>query len=308
VTLVDRLRSDAYAPDLRGIARVIPGGVAGPRLQRVARLLERLDQRRKVPADVEVVAVGPISVQVHRPPQGGPDRPAILWLHGGGYIGGSPAQDRGLCRQLAEQLGALVVGVDYRTAPEHPFPTPLEDCYAALAWLAGHEAVDAARIAVAGSSAGGGLAAALALLARDRGEHALAFQALSYPMIDDRTTRRTHQHERWFRAWNTPANRWGWRCYLGAEPGTDAVDPGAVPSRREDLAGLPPTWIGVGTLDLFHAEDLDYARRLRAAGVPCETTVIEGAFHGFDAVAPRRPTGRAYRDAMLTALATGLRT
>jgi acetyl esterase/lipase len=232
----------------------------------------------------------------------------VLWIHGGGYIGGAPAQDRGLCRQLAERLGALVAAEGYRVAPEHPFPTPLEDCYAALGWLAARPEVDPARLAVAGSSAGGGLAAALALLARDRGGPTLAFQALSYPMLDDRTTLRTHEAERWFRAWNTPANRWGWRCYLGTEPGSDAVDPCAVPSRREDLAGLPAAWLGVGTLDLFLDEDLAYAERLRAAGVPCATTVVEGAFHGFDAVAPRRPTGRAYREAMIEALATALGT
>ena len=177
--------------------------------------------------------------------------------------------------------------MEYRLAPEHPYPAPLEDCYSALTWLAGLASVDARRVVIGGASAGGGLAAALALLARDRAEVAPLFQLLAYPMLDDRSSASGHSRDH--RLWNARSNRFGWAAYLGgADPEV------AVPGRRTDLRGLPPAWIGVGTHDLFHDEDLAYAERLRAAGVPCQVDVIPGAFHGFDMWAPKAQVSQRF--------------
>ena len=182
-----------------------------------------------------------------------------------------------------------VASVDYRLAPEHPYPAALEDCYSALAWLAGLPAVDRNRLAIGGASAGGGLAAALALLARDRGEVAPVCQVLAYPMLDDRSSATAAKPN--YRLWSTRSNRFGWTAYLG-----DADPREAVPGRRDDLSGLAPAWIGVGTHDLFHDEDLAYARRLTEAGVPCHVEVVPRAFHGFDLVAPKARVSQRFFD------------
>jgi acetyl esterase/lipase len=230
----------------------------------------------------------------------------VLWIHGGGYVIGTAAQDDALCRDLARRLGALVASVDYRLAPDHPHPVPLEDCHDALVWLAEAPEVDPGRVAVAGASAGGGLAAGLAQLACARGAVRPAFQLLSYPMLDDRTALRRDVDERGFRLWDNRSNRYGWTSYLGTEPGGPGAAAPAVPARAEDLSGLPPAWIGVGSLDLFHDEDRAYAERLRAAGVPCAFDVVDGAFHAFDMVLPRAPVSRAFRNAQVAALSAAL--
>lgn len=250
----------------------------------------RLMWRKKPPRDVEVVTLASgVEVRLYRPAGATSRGPALLWIHGGGYVIGDAAQDDVLCSRFARELGATVASVNYRLAPEHPYPAPVEDCYSALTWLSRLPSVDPSRVAIGGASAGGGLAATLALLARDRGEIGLAAQLLVYPMIDDRTVERTDLDNRGHRLWNQSSNRFGWRAYLGgADPEV------AVPARRSDLTGLPPAWIGVGTLDLFHDEDLAYAERLRAAGVPCEVVVVEGAFHGFDGIAPKADVSRSF--------------
>lgn len=233
---------------------------------------------------------------------------ALVWIHGGGTVMGVPEQAHDTASRVASELGALVVSVDYRLAPEHPFPAGLEDCYAALAWVARHAEelhVDPARIAVGGDSAGGLLAASLAQVARDRGGPALAFQALVYPMLDDRTVLRPPP-ERPVYVWTPRSNRFGWTAYLGHEPTAAPERPYAAPGRTDDLSGLPPAWIGVGDLDLFLEEDLDYAERLEAAGVPCELHVEPGMYHGADAVLPTRPTMRAFRGRVIDALRPAL--
>lgn len=294
-------------PDLQRVAPFLPRRVVGPRSRPVVRVLDRLAARRPAPRDVEVHRVGAVEVRLHRPRPTGPGAlPAVLWIHGGGYVIGSAAQDDRLCRDLARRLGALVAAVDYRLAPDHPFPTPLADCHDALVWLAESPEVDPARVAVAGASAGGGLAAGLAQLAVARGAVRPAFQLLTYPMLDDRTALRRDVDERGFRLWDNRSNRYGWTSYLGTEPGGPAAVAPAVPARAEDLSGLPPAWIGVGSLDLFLDEDLAYAERLRTAGVPCAVEVVDGAFHAFDMVAARVPVSRAFRDAQVAALAGGL--
>jgi acetyl esterase/lipase len=227
-------------------------------------------------------------------------------MHGGGYVMGAAAQDDGTCRHLAESLGIVVAAVDYRLAPEHKFPIPLQDCHDALTWLANDPEVDPARIAVGGASAGGGLAASLALFAAERGEVPIVFQSLTYPMLDDRSALRTGLDQRRFRLWNVKANRFGWESYTGFPPGSPQISPVAAPARYQDLSNLPPAWIGIGTLDLFYEEALAYAQRLRAAGVPCQVEVVPGAFHGFDAVRPNASVSRAFGDARSKALAAAL--
>ena len=224
----------------------------------------------------------PVAAQVPTPPA---PTACLLHIHGGGYVGGSAESMGFLLAPIVAETGCPVVSVDYRLAPETPHPGPVEDCHAALAWIAANAAalgIDPAQIGVMGESAGGGLAAALALLARDRGEHRLAFQQLIYPMIDDRTgVRGEHAYAGQF-IWTAHNNRFGWSCLLGREPGGEDVSPYAAAARAVDLSGLPPTFISTGALDLFVDEDLDYARRLIAAGVPTELHVYPGAFHGFE--------------------------
>ena len=232
---------------------------------------------------------------------------ALLWIHGGGYVLGTAARDDPVCRQFAAEAGVLVASVEYRLAPEHPFPAALDDCYTALRWLSARPDVDPARIAIGGSSAGGGLAAALTILAHERGEVPVAFQLLVYPMLDDRTAARADLDESRFRMWNNKSNRLAWQAYTGREPGQDGVPPLAAPARYEDLSGLPAAWVGVGTLDLFFDEDLAFAERLRVAGVDCEFVAVPGAFHGFDYVVGRSPVALDFRAAQVRALRVGLK-
>lgn len=237
--------------------------------------------------------------------ESGPKRPALLWLHGGGYVIGHARMDEPFLLRCADELDLVVASVNYRLATQHPFPTPVEDAYAALRWLAARPDVDPARIAIGGASAGAGLAASLAQLARERGEVTPSFQLLVYPMLDDRSAGLTGPHDVDFRLWNRTANRYGWRTYLG---GADlaSLPHWAVPGRTADLSGLPPAWIGVGTLDLFHDEDVAYAERLREADVPCALEVVPGAYHGFDAVEFGTPVVQAFDAAKLAALRSAL--
>jgi acetyl esterase/lipase len=226
--------------------------------------------------------------------------PAYLHIHGGGYVLGTADSAEIANRELAAALSCLVVSVDYRLAPETRAPGSVEDCYAALKWLhasATELRVDPARIAIGGESAGGGLAAALALLARDRNEIPICFQNLVYPMLDDRTAAlvRTNPHTG-HHLWTHESNRFGWTALLGAAPGAVGVSPYAAPARAVDLRGLPPTLITVGALDLFLEEDIDYATRLMQAGVPTELHVYPGAYHGFDLASESRVAQAMIRD------------
>lgn len=212
------------------------------------------------------------------------DRPAILHIHGGGYVVGFPEINDASNRMLVNALGCVLVSVDYRKAPETRWQGALADNFAALAWLAGNAeelGVDRNRIAIMGESAGGGHAAALALYARDQGGPAICLQVLDAPMLDDRTCAlaEPHPHTGEF-VWTSTHNRFGWQALLGMEPGGPDVPEAAVPSRTRDLTGLPPAFISVGSLDLFLEEDLDYARRLTRAGVPVELHVTAGGYHG----------------------------
>jgi acetyl esterase/lipase len=228
----------------------------------------------------------------------GARRPAVLHTHGGGYVLGSAANDVPRLQVMARDLDCVIVTVEYRLAPETPFPGSLEDNYAALKWLhsqADSLGVDPTRIAVAGESAGGGHAAILAIAARDRGEVPVIFQSLVYPMLDDRTgsSRKVPPHIGTF-IWTAEYNRLGWKAFLGADPGGSNAPSGAVPARVDNLAGLPPAWIGVGSLDLFIDEDIEYARRLIDAGVGTELLVAAGAYHGFDGLVPNATVSKSF--------------
>ena len=231
---------------------------------------------------------------------------ALLWIHGGGLVLGGPEQGHDVCTRLAEEAGVFVASVEYRLAPEHPFPAGLDDCLAALRWLHGQAAVlgiDPSRIAVGGDSAGGGLAAAVCQRALDDGGPAVAFQLLEYPMLDDRTVLRTDLDPNGVHLWTPASNRYAWTAYLGREPSLHAEPPAhAAPARRKDLAGLPPAWVGVGDLDLFLDEDVAYARRLEEAGVPCELVVVPGMWHGADSIVPSAGTSNRFRDAIVDAV------
>ena len=238
------------------------------------------------------------------------NRPAILHIHGGGFVAGTAAQGLPRLQQIARRHDCIIVTVDYRLAPETRFPGSLEDIYAALRWLH-HSAhslgVDASRIVVMGESSGGGHAAMLTIAARDRGEVPIAFQLLIYPMLDDRTgsSRQVPPHIGAY-VWVPAENRFAWSSFLGVPAGSRTVPAGAVPARVENLGGLPPAFLGVGSLDLFVDEDIDYARRLISSGVPTELCVVPGAYHGFDVIAPEAAPSTAFQATWTAALARAL--
>ena len=293
-----------FHPDLRRMARFLPRVPFSRRTVKLVRVATKGLALRRTP-NAHTVQVGGISVRLHGRPDGGEQRPGLLWVHGGGYLIGSAAQDDHVCRSFAQELGIVVAAPDYRLAPEHRFPAPLEDCYRALEWLASQPYVDPTKLAVGGDSAGGGLAAALALRTRMDGTISVAFQLLTYPMLDDRTATRAGIDETYMRLWNNAANRMGWESYTGLPAGSPEVSPLAAPGRCQDFTRLPPAWIGVGTLDLFYDESLAYADGLRTAGVHCAVDVVDGAFHGFDFVS-KSPVVKRFRQAQIAALASAL--
>lgn len=218
------------------------------------------------------------------------NRPAVLTLHGGGMIVGSPQLELGTHGRLARELGAVVVSPDYRLAPENPFPAALDDCMARLQWMrqnADDLGIDVDRIAVVGRSAGGGLAAAVAQRSHDEG-FTLRAQGLMYPMLDDRTVLKDDDEGRGRLVWTPGSNRFAWTAYLGREPRRSDAPPYAAPA-RDDLSGLPPAWIGVGDLDLYYAEDVAYTERLRASGVQCELVTVPRMYHAADGFAQKAP-------------------
>jgi acetyl esterase/lipase len=248
--------------------------------------------RKDVGTDIRVIVIKPRSATG--------ELPALLHIHGGGYVFGTADMRIARLTRLAIQVNCIIASVEYRLAPETVFPGAIDDCFSAFEWIhknASSLGVDANRIGVTGESAGGGLAAALALLVRDREAHPLICQALIYPMLDDRTAKRPPasayigNH-----VWTRSANLFGWTALLGREPGGADVSPYASAARAETLVNLPLTFIAVGALDLFLDEDLEYARRLVHAGVPTEMHVYPGAFHGFDLAADAKVSSNLWRD------------
>lgn len=237
---------------------------------------------------------GGAQVRVYTPAN--PSGAGLLWIHGGGLVLGAAAVDDRFCGQTARALGVTIVSVDYRLAPRAPFPAAHDDTYRGWQWLQDHATelgIDPGRIAVGGQSAGGGLAACLVQRLHDEGA-AVAAQWLLCPMLDDRTAADRTRDAEAHLVWNNRANLVGWRTYLGDAFGADAdaVPPYAVAARRDDLAGMPPTWIYASDIELFHDEDIAYADRLRAAGVDVTVDVISGAPHAPEAWAPDAPISR----------------
>ena len=238
-----------------------------------------------------------IMVRVYTPSGVAEPAPGFLWIHGGAMVVGSVAMDDLRCKAVALETDCVVASVEYRLAPEHPHPAPIEDCYAGLKWFSansGRLGVDRDRIAVGGSSAGGGLAAALALLARDRGEVDVCFQQLIYPMLDDRNVTPSSHYIDHPKMWTRRANIAAWAALLGKPAGAEGVSPYASPARAEDLSGLPSAFIIVGEFDMFLDEDIEYAQRLSRAGVPTELHVFPGAFHGSERYLPKSQTSKRW--------------
>ena len=224
-----------------------------------------------------------VFVRVHQPKtEPTRRRPCVYSMHGGGYVLGSAVMDDLRFDQWCNRFDCVGVSIEYRLAPDTPYPGPLDDCYAGLRWTFAHAdqlGIDPTRIGIAGVSAGGGLAAGLALLARDRGEFDIAFQLLECPMIDDRQVTSSSRLDG-LPVWSRESNTFGWRSYLGELHGRDEIPPYAAAARAADLAGLPPALVIVGGADGFRDENIDYALRLNQAGVPCELHVLPGAPHG----------------------------
>ncbi|MER5203876.1 alpha/beta hydrolase [Streptomyces sp. NPDC002825] len=284
----------AFDPELAPWAAKLPrldyGDLAAARAFLEAAVGRQPPYRPTAPVDVrELLVPGrrgapQVPVRVYRP-AGSADRlPALVYLRWGGFVFGHLDSIHATATRLAEQVGAVVVSVGYRNAPEHPFPAPLDDCYAALEWTAEHHAelgVDPDRIGIGGESAGGGLAAAVALLARDRGGPALRFQCLVHPELDDRLETRSAREFTDTPKWDRDSARHSWRHYLGAtRHPDDPVSPYAAPARAEDLAGLPPAFISACEFDPLRDENILYAHRLIQAGVPTELIHYPGTFHG----------------------------
>ena len=303
-----RLAMAEVAPELR--SPMLP--VTARPLSRRSLWMGRLGMRRGTNPG-EGVAVterhvdGAVRVLVTTPTAAGAHRPAVLHLHGGGMVVGTPQFEAFESGRLARELDAVVVSPEYRLAPEHPFPAALDDCMATLRWMrdrADELGIDADRIAVAGSSAGGGLSAAVAQRSTDEGID-LRAQVLVYPMMDDRTALRDHGGRGKF-MWTPASSRWAWTAYLGREPQESGAPEYAAPARRTDLSGLPPAWLGVGELDILYDEGVAYAERLMAHGVPCELVVVPGMYHGADGIKPKVPAMRAFRRGMAEHLRTYL--
>lgn len=245
--------------------------------------------------------------RIYRPERSRGPLPVVLWIHGGGYVVGDHIEDV-WARHLLTRLEVVLVSAGYRLAPEHPFPAALDDLTSAWDWIEAEGAengMDPSRGVVAGESAGGGLAAAIAQRLTDEGRPPTA-QLLVYPMLDDRTAARTDIARKAHPVWNNGSNHFGWKSYLGVEPGAASVPDHAVPARRSDLAGLPPAWIGVGELDLFLDEDTAYAERLGLAGVDCRLERVPGAPHGFASMAPHAEPTTAFVDSAVRFIAAHL--
>jgi acetyl esterase/lipase len=291
----DLIDPESRAP-LEADLALLPGGLGS-----IPDIVERRARARAMPGAVEAVddprvvkedrtVPGPagspdITVRVYRPAAASSALPGLYVIHGGGMIMGDVDGEDPVATTFCADLPAVVVSVEYRLAPEHPYPAGPEDCYAGLVWMAAHAdelGIDLARLAVYGGSAGGGLALATALMARDRSGPGLCFLMALYPMVDDRNETPSSRGITDVGAWDRSTNVEAWAWYLG---GRDA-DAYAAPSRATDLSGLPPTYIDVGTVDLFVDEDIELAQRLVQAGVPTELHVLPGSYHASEKRAP----------------------
>ncbi len=310
MSFIDKLDPEiAHAIHFMPAERYIAIGEDPPKAREMTAALNREARANLPPTDVtieETVIPGPdgdIPIVIYQPPGPGP-RGGLLWMHGGGYIVGE-ARDDARCIEFAEYVGCAVVSVDYRLAPESTYKGSIADCFAALEWMVGKSddlAIDAGRIAIGGGSAGGGLTAGLALYNRDNKGPDVVFQLLIYPMIDDRHDTPSGHEDTCPTIWNRAVSMKAWRMYLGDEYGSDKVSPYAAAARATDLTGLPPALMTVGAQDLFRDENIDYAQRLMAAGVPTDLLVYAGMFHGVELSMPDAAPSKRMRMGYLSGL------
>jgi len=292
---------DSLGP-LEADLAVLPGGLGS-----IPDIVERRERAKTMPGAAEVVddprvtkedrtVPGPsgapgVRVRIYRPRVASGALPGVYVIHGGGMIMGDVDGEDPVATMLCAELSAVVVSVEYRLAPEHPYPAGPEDCYAGLVWTAAHAdelGIDLGQLAVYGGSAGGGLAIATALMARDRRGPDLCFLMALYPMVDDRNETPSSREITDVGAWDRSTNIEAWGWYLGGRE----ADAYAAPARADDLAGLPPTYIDVGTVDLFLDEDVELAQRLLQAGVPTELHVLPGSYHASEKRAPEAALSR----------------
>jgi len=274
-------------------------------------LLPMLLPKTKVPAGISIEWVKAASGQKLRvyTPAGTKTRAALLYIHGGGMMIGAPQMNDGLLSNLAADLDILIVSPEYRLAPEHPYPAPVDDCHEAWQWMLSNSTqrgIDTKRIAIGGESAGGGLAAGLVLRIHDEGGQRPIAQWLFCPMLDDRTALDRSLDALDHYIWSNKLNLSGWSSYVGTKIGTDQVAAYAAPARRVDFNGLPKAWIGVGDVELFYQEDKKYAERLSAAGVACELDVVAGGPHAFQGMAPDAQVSKDYSNRAKTWLRRAL--
>lgn len=291
----DRIDPESLVP-LKGLLDFLPGGFnAIPDIEtRRATLYGMLEAMTKdLPPNENVTKEdrtipgpgGDLGIRIYRPVNATGTLPGLFFIHGGGMVLGNLDSDDGVPTMLCETLGAVIVSVDYRLAPEHPAPAAIDDCYAALQWMAanaGDLGYDPGRLAVYGGSAGGGLAIATALMVRDNGGPSISFLMPIYPMIDDTNTTPSSHEITDVGIWDRDGNIESWGWYLGGK----AADQYSAPARAEDLSGLPPTFIDVGEMDMFRDEDITFANRLMQAGVATEFHVYPGAYHASEIFAP----------------------
>ena len=310
MSFVDRIDPEVvHALDTYPAERYIAIGEDPPKAREMTEAINREMRANLPPTDViieEMTITGPdceIPIAIYRPPGPAP-RGGLLWMHGGGYIVGVERDDA-RCIEFAEFIGCTVVSVGYRLAPESTYRESISDSFAALNWIVDNATelgIDKNRIAIGGGSAGGGLTAGLALYNRDNGGPDLAFQLMIYPMIDDTHDTPSGHEVTHPTIWNRDVSFKAWKMYLGGEYGSQAVSLYAAATRAEDLTGLPPALVSVGTMDLFRDENINYAQRLMAAGIPTDLQVYAGMFHGAEMLAPDAAASRQMRMDYLTTL------
>lgn len=286
--------------EVRKAYRMLPRFVLG---RRTLPLMRRLGSAMLPDVSLDGLTVGELSIPgtpkplvIYRRIDSSSPVPVVLWIHGGGYVAGANTTEDRWGAVFCRRFDCAVVTPGYRLAPEHPFPAALDDLRAAVQWVLDHGpqcGLDPERILIAGESGGGGLAAALTQRLHDEGV-AVQGQLLACPMLDDRTAARTDIGRKEHLGWSNGSNHFGWSSYLGTEPGGANTPEYAVPARREDLTGLPPAWIGVGDLDVFWDEDVEYARRLEEAGVPVTLETAEGGPHGYQSLVPEAAISKRF--------------
>ncbi|MXY04385.1 MAG: alpha/beta hydrolase [Gammaproteobacteria bacterium] len=286
-----------------------PFGIARDKMDDIRAMVAAMPQPPKPKGLLEARSTietknGSVDVYVYRKSTR-PYQPAVLWIHGGGYVMGAPDDIRAM--GIAMEFDCTLFSVDYRVAPEHPFPAAPEDCYAALTWLMSGDSgydIDTSRVVLAGPSGGGGLAAGVALMNRDRADFPLRLQLLIYPMLDNLHGTISGEYEN-HPVWNRGDSDNAWEMYLDGTPG-QAASPYASATRAENLAGLPPTYICVGAVDLFRDECIEYGTRLMAAEIPTELAVFPGVYHGAESLAPDAAVSQRMNNSLMQALGDAL--